>query len=173
MSDSKLGDAQLAAIRAAAPNVNNGTYTVSHERLGHFTVKLWTALKGNLAGKRMLALLTGPNNERDFTAVAFWDDAQMRVAVWRRYRGPGSHMAIDGFNWQTSGWSAYEQKLAIWCDLATRGADADAHGFWWGEGYRLQLEGRCLRCNRKLTHPESIEAGIGPECAGRGAGAQS
>lgn len=28
-------------------------------------------------------------------------------------------------------------------------------------------EGRCCRCNRKLTVPESIAAGIGPECAGR------
>jgi hypothetical protein len=28
-------------------------------------------------------------------------------------------------------------------------------------------EGRCGRCGRKLTVPESIAAGIGPECAGR------
>lgn len=26
-------------------------------------------------------------------------------------------------------------------------------------------EGRCCRCGRKLTVPESIESGIGPECA--------
>jgi hypothetical protein len=29
-------------------------------------------------------------------------------------------------------------------------------------------EGRCGRCGRKLTVPESIERGIGPECAERG-----
>lgn len=28
-------------------------------------------------------------------------------------------------------------------------------------------EGRCGRCGRKLTVPESIETGIGPVCAGR------
>ncbi len=28
-------------------------------------------------------------------------------------------------------------------------------------------EGRCGRCNRKLTVPESIRTGLGPECAGR------
>lgn len=28
-------------------------------------------------------------------------------------------------------------------------------------------EGRCGRCGRKLTVPESIASGIGPECAGR------
>lgn len=27
-------------------------------------------------------------------------------------------------------------------------------------------EGRCARCGRKLTVPESIERGLGPECAG-------
>lgn len=29
-------------------------------------------------------------------------------------------------------------------------------------------EGRCGRCGRKLTAPESIESGIGPECVKRG-----
>jgi len=29
-------------------------------------------------------------------------------------------------------------------------------------------EGRCCRCGRKLTTPESIESGIGPICATRG-----
>lgn len=28
-------------------------------------------------------------------------------------------------------------------------------------------EGRCCRCGRRLTVPSSIEAGIGPECAGK------
>ena len=29
----------------------------------------------------------------------------------------------------------------------------------------IQHEGSCCRCGRTLTHPESIESGIGPECA--------
>ena len=28
-------------------------------------------------------------------------------------------------------------------------------------------EGRCGKCGRKLTHPESIETGYGPECYSR------
>lgn len=32
---------------------------------------------------------------------------------------------------------------------------------------RFQHEGRCCVCSRPLTNPESIDAGIGPECAGR------
>lgn len=32
---------------------------------------------------------------------------------------------------------------------------------------RFQHEGRCCVCGRPLTNPESIDAGIGPECAGK------
>lgn len=39
------------------------------------------------------------------------------------------------------------------------------------ESVEVWHEGRCGRCNRKLTVPESIEAGIGPECASRMEGA--
>lgn len=161
----ELDAATVAAIRAGAPNVHNGTYTVASKVRGHFTVKLWTAQKGDLAGRRMLSILTGPDNETAFTGIAFWDDGKRLVTVWRRYRGPESSMPIDGFHWQPKGWSAYEQKLAIWADLAVRGATPERHGFWHGEGYTMELEGRCCRCNRKLTHPESIEMGLGPECA--------
>lgn len=30
----------------------------------------------------------------------------------------------------------------------------------------VRHEGRCGRCNRRLTVPESLDRGIGPECAG-------
>lgn len=35
------------------------------------------------------------------------------------------------------------------------------------EGYDIHHEGRCCRCGRRLTTPESIKAGIGPECANK------
>jgi hypothetical protein len=31
----------------------------------------------------------------------------------------------------------------------------------------IMHEGQCCRCGRKLTHPESIQHGIGPECSGK------
>jgi hypothetical protein len=33
------------------------------------------------------------------------------------------------------------------------------------KGYRLLISRCCYRCNRLLTHPKSIEIGIGPVCA--------
>jgi len=146
-----------------APNVQNGTYTVSHPTQGHFTLKVYTVLKGDLIGKRIVSLLVGPDNTTNYRGVAFWDDARKKATVWRRHRGPDSNLPIDGFHFQKTGWSAIETKLAIWVDLAVRAAD----GFWTGEGYELQHAGRCVICNRKLTDPESIRLGIGPKCGGR------
>lgn len=33
-----------------------------------------------------------------------------------------------------------------------------------GERFEFRHAGRCGRCGRLLTHPDSIESGIGPEC---------
>ena len=33
------------------------------------------------------------------------------------------------------------------------------------EGYAIRHNGSCGRCGRKLTNPESLTTGIGPECA--------
>lgn len=159
--------AEASENKPVALSVHNGTYTVQNEKRGHFTVKLHTVRKGNLAGKRLLSLLVGPNNETDFKAVAFWDDEKRQVYVWQKHKGPESRTVIDGYEWQKLGWSAYEQKLAIWADLAIRGTTEERHGFWYSHDYRLLLEGRCVVCNKKLTTPESIQAGIGPVCAGR------
>jgi len=162
--------------RPVPPNVQNGTYTIDSPH-GHFTLKLHTVQKGDLAGKRILSMLVGSDNESDYKGVAFWDDEQHRANVWKRYRKLPNEQTypIDGFHWEHTRWSAIEQKLEIWCDLATRGdgtellADGSKRqGFWAGEGYTLLREGRCLICNRKLTTPESIETGIGPVCAERG-----
>lgn len=62
--------------------------------------------------------------------------------------------------------------------LARRGAPAGAlaaFGWFWrraqaGESHpdlRVFHEGRCGRCGRPLTHPESVQTGLGPVCAGR------
>jgi hypothetical protein len=35
------------------------------------------------------------------------------------------------------------------------------------DGLILRHEGRCGACGRELTHPESIDSGIGPDCRKR------
>ena len=171
----------------AGPRLHNGAYTIAHPKHGHFTVKLYTAgPNSSLAGKRIVALLQGLNNETDWQGVAFWDDEVLTARIWTKFKSvlrDAIESPIDGYHWGDR-WSRVEQKLAIWLDLALRAYRFTETGlellpktaaagalfgtsYWLGEGYELQLEGRCVVCNRKLTHPESIRLGIGPECGNR------
>jgi len=181
MEPRQLDEATLGAMRSGAPALHNGTYTIAHPKHGHFTVKVHTAREGALAGRRIVSLLVGPDNTSDYRGVAFWnDDARHpdgsrwpHAAIWSRFRGPDSKLPLDGYHYQyKGGWSLYEQKVAIFVDLALRklaleDAGERAHSHFAGEGYTILRESRCVSCNRKLTHPESIRLGIGPECAGR------
>jgi len=163
----------MTSKTAEGPRVHNGAYTVEHASAGHFTVKLYTVGGASeLTGRRILALLCGPNNERDWRGVAFWDDEQWRARVWGRYSSDDRKQAIDGYTWGEK-WTATEKKLAIWLDLVRRAylfaedglkPREDGTSYWIGQGYTLLLEGRCVICNRRLTNPESIRLGIGPEC---------
>lgn len=44
---------------------------------------------------------------------------------------------------------------------------AGDHDAYEKHGFKTHHEGRCGRCGRTLTTPESIESGIGPICAGK------
>jgi Family of unknown function (DUF6011) len=57
----------------------------------------------------------------------------------------------------------YEKYADILTDLLVKGEQSELYA----KGYRLHAETVCRVCNRKLTHPESIKSGIGPECAGK------
>lgn len=181
METRELDDKTLGAMKSSAPVLHNGTYTVEHPKHGHFTVKVHTAAGGDLAGRRIISLLTGPDNAQDYSGVAFWnEDGQdadgkpwPHAKIWSKRRGPDSRLPLDGYHYQyKGGWSVFEQKVAIFLDLALRKlAQEDkgerAHSHFAGNGYTILRESRCCRCNRKLTHPESIRLGIGPECASR------
>lgn len=39
-------------------------------------------------------------------------------------------------------------------------------------GFDVHHEGKCGRCGKKLTVPESVKTGLGPDCAGRRPGKQ-
>ena len=143
--------------------IHNGTYTISFPRGGgHRTLKVHTVKAGNLAGKRIISLLTGPDNESDYVGFGFVDDDH--VTVWRKCRSAVSGAdrgAFDGYTWNED-WSRWQKAAAVFADLTLR-----ERGYWTSEGCELLLEGRCVVCNRKLTVPESIKSGIGPVCAGK------
>jgi len=138
----------------------NGTFTIESPKGGHRTFRVATVKRGKLEGKRILSLLSGADNEGDYQGFAFV--MERGVIVWRKFRAPMSVAFIDGVSWDTN-WSAWQKMATMLWSLSERGEESK----WHDRGYRLLWEGRCVRCNRKLTVPESIRSGIGPVCAGR------
>ncbi len=141
-----------ALARHAAPALFNGKYTIDSPKGGHRTLRVSTQ-KANAkfaAGRRIIALLEGSDNCTDYKGFAFLDDTY--VSIWRKKCGTVGKP------------SAFEIYAAMLTDMNTKGEASRYHGM----GYRLLLEKTCIRCNRVLTHPESIRAGIGPVCATKG-----
>jgi len=126
--------------------VFNGCYTITNRTTGeHRTFRIRTQGKDSAFAscKRILSLLMGSNNEHDYRGFAFVGrDGSIRL--WRKMDLPH--------------YRAYA-RLIRWTLVEPR-AEALAK-------YEIQAEGRCIVCNRKLTHPDSIKTGIGPICAQR------
>ncbi len=100
-----------------------------------------------------VSLLTGPDNTESYTYLGMLNPTCGEVVLTRKSPyGPETYVV-----------RLLRRVLArVWADEA---AAVEAAGF------RLHHEGRCGRCGRHLTVPESIENGIGPECAQIMAGA--
>ena len=122
--------------------IQNGIYTIESPTGQHRTFKINTVQKGKLEGKRIVSLLTGPDNNTCYSGFGFVDDNG--IAIWHKYR-------------QDSKYDKYS--TCLW-SLAIEASQSRFYHL----GMRLLHEGRCLRCNRRLTTPESIQRGIGPEC---------
>ena len=141
--------------------IKNGIYTIRFTKSGdHRTLRVKTVRQGKLQGKRILELLTGPDNESSYTAFAFVEDDH--VMVWKSKRAPAKPRGyFEGSYWSPL-YSKWQKAAAVFTDLVLRG-----QGGYWKSYCELMLSANCRRCNRTLTTPESIEAGIGPECAQR------
>jgi len=136
--------------KAARPacKLFNGRYTVESKATGEyrtFWVRTHAADAEFAPGKRVLSLLTGSQNDDPdhYTGFAFVDDSGIHVwhskadksPLWRQYADMLWTLALDG-----------------------------AFSTWAAKGYRIHQEGSCMRCNRPLTTPRSIQMGIGPIC---------
>lgn len=110
-----------------------------------FTFKIKQAkergTKNPIDGLFFVALMNGPDNETNFQYMG-----TIRNNVYELGRKSHltttapSHVAFDWF-WKNMRFDDCFKLVELW------------------------HEGRCGKCNRKLTVPESIERGIGPECA--------
>jgi len=149
----------MATSDERASRIFNGYYTIESRKGGHRTLRIATVAKGKLKGRRIVSLLTGPNNSDDYRGFGFVDDDG--VQVWKRFAGGGFSRRVYS-EIVIAKHEGMHMKLAklLW-SLAVEDGQAER------AGYKLLLEARCLRCNRRLTTPESIRTGVGPVCAGR------
>ena len=90
-----------------------------------------------------VSLLAGPDNNADYVYMGIVRDNVFRLTAKSKFNEDTA--PVKAFRWSFTALVQHTlpAMLEIWHD------------------------GRCGRCGRKLTVPESVAAGIGPECAGR------
>lgn len=94
-----------------------------------------------------VSVLTGCNNDSDYTYIGFI--RKDNQGKWMYYYGKASRISIEAESVIAINWIINE---LLTKNLTTKNLE-------------LWHEGRCCRCGRTLTDPESIESGIGPECS--------
>lgn len=126
----------------------NATVTFESEASGvHFTyrVRQCPADKGNPVRRWFVSLLNGPNNEADYVYIGLLDqrsgDIEFRQTSKSRVGANAPSVLGFVYAWRHLYADKMPPKLLI------------------------RHEGSCGRCGRKLTVPESLDRGIGPECS--------
>lgn len=114
-------------------------FTVSNPDGEHYTFKISHKEKTPF----FVSVLTGPDNLSDYTYLGIYHPGNKAVILTKKSKYKEGTTPVKVIRW------AIEKVVA---------GEAPP------EGYSIQHEGRCCRCGRVLTTPESIEAGIGPEC---------
>lgn len=135
---SKLPSSKLAAFMFAG----NATFTVRSEKTGtRFTFKVRQPKPDS---PHFVSVLTGTDNEGDFSFLG-------SVFNYENYcHGKRSPISPESLSAKAAQWVV---------SRVIRGEDL--------KGCEVWHAGKCGRCGRKLTVPESIETGLGPECATR------
>jgi hypothetical protein len=119
------------------------TFTLQSITGKHFTYKVEAPKKKNPAKEvHFVKLMTGSDNEGSFTHFAtIFDKAAYKHGAKSRITADAQ--GVRAFRW-----------------FLTNLMNGTVN-----DQVKLFHEGCCARCGRKLTTPESIETGIGPECA--------
>ena len=118
-------------------------FTVTNNRGDYYTFRVTKKESPQWGVKYFAAMLTGPNNEQDYTYLAVVNPVSGVPHLTR-----ASQFQNDSKPYKVLRWTLD----IVWgrCILPI--------------GYKLEHAGRCGRCGRTLTTPDSIQCGIGPEC---------
>lgn len=124
-------------------------WTVSNGKGEHYTYRI-TKSKDKPGALRaanwFVSVLAGPNNEADYIYIGILKPENGDVLTTRASKLKDDSKPV---------------KVARWAlQKAWKGEELP-------EGYKLEHFGKCAKCGRLLTHPESLSgprAGLGPEC---------
>lgn len=97
---------------------------------------------GDHPAPTFLQLLTGPDNTSDYTYLGVINN----TGTFHLTRNSKLTMEAPSV-----------RAAKFFCDIVLVGGKLP-------EALEVRHEGRCCRCNRLLTVPESVDRGIGPEC---------
>jgi hypothetical protein len=97
---------------------------------------------GDKPGLFFVSTLRGPDNESDYSYIGFVRNGRFSHGGHKARMGADSQ-PVRGFAWFWSAMAAGRLPTTV----------------------EVYHEGRCGRCGRTLTVPESIATGLGPECA--------
>jgi hypothetical protein len=137
--ENRVGRLMSAQAVRAFMMAGNATLTLKSERTGNrFTYRVNESEDGRVA---FVSLMAGTDNEADFQYLGFIRDGLYVHGVKSRIEETAP--SASAFSW----FHAHLQARRL------------------PEALQVWHEGRCGRCGRKLTVPESVERGFGPECA--------
>lgn len=119
----------------------NSTFTLRSVKTG--TRYTYRVKKLDSAPLWFVGLLSGPDNESDFTYLGVVRDGKFSLTGKSKMRSDSKPVVAFAWTWTKLQSQVLPETVEFW------------------------HEGRCARCGRKLTVPESLETGFGPECIGR------
>lgn len=118
----------------------NATVTIESEKTGtHYTYRVRKSEDGNAT---FVSVLAGPNNENDYRYMGLLIGDTMQVKPTRKSSFACESVPVRSINYVLAHVNAGQMP---------------PHAI-------VRHEGRCGACNRKLTTPESLDRGIGPDC---------
>ena len=145
-------DARYTAIRNIEDIKNflfagNATLTLESAKSGkHFTFKVKQAKKDDIESPFFVSVLSGADNSSSFSYVGIIGSDRKTFKLTQKSKVSADAISYKAFNFFFS--QLIEGKL-----------NPDLNVFH---------SGKCGRCGKKLTTPDSIERGLGKTCAGLG-----
>lgn len=147
------GQLATAADVLAYALAGNATLTICSKSTGtRFTYKVRESDKDALGLKRVwfVSLMRGPDNENDFSYMG----------ILTQYLNGNTPIDFKFTKKSTVQPDAPSAVAWVWAwERLAKGHMPSTIEVW--------HTGRCGRCGRKLTVPESVARGIGPECASK------